>query len=52
VIKGLAAKLGIGRRFGRNCVIAAADLPTLKIGLRALGYKIPPPPVAEEAIAP
>jgi hypothetical protein len=53
VIKGLAAKLGIGRRFGRNRVIAEADLPTLEIGLRTLGYRIPvgPPPAEEEAVA-
>jgi hypothetical protein len=34
-------------------VISAADLPALKIGLRALGYKVPegPQPAEEEAVA-
>jgi hypothetical protein len=52
VIRDLANKLGLGQqRFGRNRVISAADLPALEIGLKALGHKIPPPPVPEEVVA-
>jgi hypothetical protein len=51
VVRDLARKLGIARKFGRNNVIYAEDMPALRIGLLALGYKLPPPPVVEEATA-
>jgi hypothetical protein len=53
VIKNLARKLDICQKFGRQNVIRAEDLPALRIGLKALGYKVTPPepPVAEPAVA-
>jgi hypothetical protein len=50
VVRKLVDRLGIGRRFGRYRVVAEADLPTLEIGLRTLGYRIPAA-AAEEAVA-
>jgi hypothetical protein len=51
VVRKLFDRLGIGHRFGRYRVVAEADLPTLEIGLRTLGYAVPNPmqPAAESA---
>jgi hypothetical protein len=34
-------RLGLGRRIGQNRAVFAADLPTLEIAFRTLGYLVP-----------
>jgi hypothetical protein len=44
-------RLGLDRRIGRTRVVFAEDLPSLEIGFRTLGHKIPeqPQPAAVES---
>jgi hypothetical protein len=47
-------RLGLGRRIGQSRAVFAADLPSLEIAFRTLGYLVPDPPqpvTAPEVVA-